>query len=259
MANTVKHGKDSRIFIGDYDFSGQGRSIDLTVFQADIADATVFTSPAKVKSPGAYSAKIDHKGIFTNAVSGWDNWLHSKLGSMSGQPISVLLGQPANGDVAYHGEIIASNVRVPVKIDDVIATEATYEIHRALARGYLLDWQSGVTGNNLSGIASTNVQVGAAGANDMLQYTFHVLSVTGDSAGGYTIQVMHSSGDSVYADLTDAKHYIPATANSGYVGSSIVRQVGSTEAWLKIRTVRDNLTDGNASFVVVASKIHKSE
>lgn len=255
MANAVKHGKGSKVFIGAYDFTGQGRSIDLTVFEADMADATVFTSAARVKSPGSYRARVDHKGIYTNVVSGWDNWLVSKLGSMSGQPLSVLLGQPSEGDIAYHGEILTSNVKVPVKVDDVIATEATYEIHKALARGTILANRTSNIAGAITNWSAVGYQLGPIAAGEVLQVTIHAYSKS--NSGTYTVRVEQSSGDSVYSAITGGS--VVVATESGEVGSAVLRVAGPIDDYIRAGGVAENLHASRCDCIVVASKIHGSE
>jgi len=255
MADVVKHGKGTRILIGAHDFSGLGRSIDLTPVNTDMADATTFSSVAKVKSAGSYKGKVDHKGIYSNVVSGWDNWLVSKLGSMSGQPISILPGITSNGDVAYHGEIKSSKVSVPVSINDVIAVEASYEIHKALARGKLMADATVLVGQDISGIASSKINLGECTANDQIMVTMHITEHA--YSGTYQIYLMQGSGDSIYTRGGVSGVQVITGANSGNIASAVFRHIGSCADYLRIGTAQSYSAE--AKYTVVASKIHKSE
>ena len=240
------HGKGSKIFIGGYDFSGQGRSLDLTVAETDIVDATTFASTAKAKASGAIKATIDHKGIFTNAQSGWDHWLHDRLADMSGQPITIIPGVPTEGNMVYNGEIKASKVKVPVKIGDIVGVEAAYEMQGQLGQGkviaYEIDTEQGAK-------VSSGYQISGVGKNDMWRVTWHV--VAGTIGNWYQLDLQEStSGDisSYYANVSGSTSQVVG------VDSKVVTFPGSRGAWVRVVTTQATST---AKYVVAVSKVYK--
>ncbi len=241
-----KHGKGTKVFVGAYDFSGQGRSIDLDVVDQEIKDATTFSSTtSKTKVQGRINSSIDHKGVFTNDTSGWDGWFMDKIADMSGQPISVIPGQAAEGDVAYNGEIMETTQRIPVKIDDLVAIEAKYQCQKQLGQGVAVGYQTTARGTYVG----SGYSVGAAGTDDQWLVSYHVTEV--NNAGTITLKLQECASDTSgsYADVSGT------TLSITGITSKIVRFPGARLAY--VRAVVTPTATETIKYAMVVSKIPK--
>lgn len=242
-----KHGKGTKVFVGAYDFSGQGRSLELDVVDQEIKDSTTFSSiTSKSKVAGRINSSIDHKGVFTNDTSGWDGWIMDKIANMSGQPISVIPGQAAEGDMAYNGEIMTTTQRIPVKIDDLVAIEAKYQCQQQLGQGVAVAYQIATARGTYVG---SGYNVGAAGADDQWLASYHVIEV--NNAGTITLKLQECATDTSgsYADVSGT------TLSIAGITSKIVRFPGARSAW--VRAVATPSATETIKYAVVVSKIPK--
>ena len=244
----MQHGKGTRVLIGAYDFSGQGRSLELDVSTRDMATAISFADTAEKFVPGAIKSKIDHKGVFNDAVSGWSNWMHGRLGAMSGQPITVIPSEPVEGEMAFNMEIQASSVKVPISIGSVVAVEATYEGNRMMGQGLALAYEVAAAKGAYVG---SGYQIAAVGKDDALQVAWHVIEENG--AGTVTIKLQESV-DNVSGNYTDISG---ATFAITGVDSKIGRFPGSRSAFIRTQVTVAGGTP-TAKYVVSAAKVPKN-
>ncbi len=245
----VVHGKGSKVFIANYDFSGQGRSLrpGITV---DTPNASTFDSALSGGHEfveGQYKGTIAHKGVFTDAVSGLDQWLYSKLGSLSGQPISIVPGQVGEGAIAFNAEIAQSSVKIAVPVDDIVAIDATYEVKGPLGlNGKLIGLQTTTARGTFVG---SGHYVGYIGSNEMWLASMHVISYAG--TGAFNIWLEHVSGEVSANYAAIAATRISATN----ITSKIVRVSGALNDYARVHTTVDSGATGK--YCVVVSKMNR--
>jgi hypothetical protein len=195
----VTYGLGSKIYIAQYDVSGEGRSIDINS-EADIADATVITSAAREHVSGAVKYSVDHAGIFSASATSWEKWLYDNLAGAAGKGITIIPGTPVEyTGTCYNGTIKEASMKVPIKVDDLIGVNASYQIADSLSRASLVAYQTTAVG----AYTGTVVDLGAAAsATQMWILCIHIYEVTGVGTS-YTVHVEESvtSGGS-YADVT---------------------------------------------------------
>jgi hypothetical protein len=246
---TVKHGKKTRIFLAEFDFSGEGRSLDLNA-DVDQASADTFLSDAKEYVEGAVGFKIDHKGVFTDVDDNWDEWLETVRASATNKGISVMPANPSEGDVGYNGVVKQMSVKRPVKIDDIVGIEASYQIDGPMGRGIAVGLQLTAKGSH----QGTGYNIGAAEATEMWLITIHVIEVNLNGGSGYTVKLQESSDDGdtdPYADVSGA-----TTGALSEKGSVVKTIDGAREAWVRVIGTPSGGAE-TAKFAVVVSKVSK--
>lgn len=196
----VAYGLGSRIYIAQYDVSGEGRSIDING-EADIADATVFTSAAREHVSGAVKYSIDHAGVFSASATSWEKWLYDNLADANGKGITIIPGIPVQyTGICYNGQIRTASMKVPVKVDDLIGLNASYQIAGGLSRGLVAAYQTTAIGAYTGSVVDLGA---AASATQMWVLCIHIYEFNLGAATSYTVKVQSSatSGGS-YGDVT---------------------------------------------------------
>ena len=221
----IKAGKGSRVFIAEFDFSGEGRSFDIAA-DVDLADSTVFTSAGKQFVAGQVKNAISHAGVWTNVDNNWDEWLNTNI--VAAKALSLLLGTPTVGDVCYNGEIKEARVGRPIRVDDICAINAEYTIDGPLGRANLLEYEIAAAVGAQTGVGQN---IGVASATQMWLYCIHVVEFNG--AGTYRIAIQESSDDGA------ADAYVTANTFDCSAVSSVVWPVaGAREAWARVVTLQ---------------------
>jgi hypothetical protein len=248
-------GKGSKIFIDKYDFSAEGRSIDVSVDQ-DTVDATTFSSEAKEYVAGAVQAKVAYKGVWNKDHSaGLDAFLTSNLAVVN-KGITVVPAAPAGGGVAYHGEILATSKPISIPYGDLITLGANFTINGMMGRGNILTYNGTATGAQIGtgrdlGTATSGTSGYCTTTTQDLLCTMHLWEWNG--SGTYTITLQEASANTSadYAAVTSGVMSV-----SGGVTSYFYRIPGSRKSWL--RTV-STVQSGNATckWIAVASPVDR--
>ena len=245
---TIKHGKGSRVFIAEFDFSGEGRSFEISA-ETDMAESTVFTSTAKEFVAGQTKNAVSHAGIWTNVDDNWDEWLKTNIFPALTKAISLLPGTPAVGDICYNGEIKEIRAGRPIRVDDICAINAEYIIDGPLGRANLLEYEIAAAVGAQTGIGQN---IGVASATQMWLICIHVVEYNG-GAGTYRIAIQESSDNGA----TDP-YSTPAGASKDFsnAGGSFVFTVnGAREAWARVVTTQEAGTP-TCKFLVTLAKVN---
>ncbi len=238
------HGKGSKIFLGAYDFSGQGLNAYLR-WAKDVAKTTAFGSVAHSYAEGSIKCTIGHRGLFDGVSTGWDKWLQDNMGSFAGEPITIIPGTPALGGVCFNGEILAAKIGRTIPIGDMVALDAEYDIDGWLGSGKVIEYeldaevgaQTGATQNMSADVLATEMYVA----------TIHCVSIS--NAGTYTIKVQHSpTGEAAWSDITGMS--LQCTT----VNSKVVAVAGSLYQYVRVVTLQ-NAGSPTCKFVVGLSKL----
>ncbi len=256
MATT---GKGTKVFIDKYDFSAQGRSVDISVDQ-NVVDATTFSGDAKSYVGGIIESKIDYKGVWDKTnTTGLDWFLTSNLAVVN-KAITVIPGVPAGGGVAYHGEIVATGKPISVPYGDLITLGASFNINGMIGRGTILSYNGTAVGAQIGtgrdlGVAVTVSGGGTSGycttAAQELLTTMHLWEFNGSGTVTITLQEASADTSASYAAITSA-----VMAVSGGVTSYYYRIPGARKSFVRaVATVQS----GNATckWVAVATPVDK--
>jgi hypothetical protein len=220
----VTHGLGSKIYVGKYDMSGEGRSIDITA-DVDLADATVFTSAAKEWIPGPSKYTIEHSGVFDITTAYHGQWLYDNLAGATGQGITIVPGTPTQySSVTYNGMVKEANHKIPVKVEDLVGINASYQVSGAMSRGLLVAYQTTAVG----AFSGTAVDLGAAAsATQMWVLCIHIYEFNINAATSYTVKIQSATtlggsygdvaGCTKTATAADSLYYAKAGALNQYV------------------------------------------
>ncbi len=224
-----KHGKGTRIYIAEFDVSGEARSIDIEAL-SEVRDASTFVPVSagwKDQVEGQQEYRISHAGLLSDQDDNWDEWLHSVLGS-NGEPLTVAPSSPAQGDRAYCGKLKEISIRRSARIDDLVAINGDYILDGPLGAGLLAGFQTTAqgsftgTGYDLDVIAS---------ATQMWLVCIHITEVNLNSGTNYIIKLQESSNDGggdAYADVATA------TLTATVPTSLFITVAGAREQWVRV-------------------------
>lgn len=239
------HGKGSKIFLAEYDVSGEGRSFDLKWDQDTVAKKT-FGLSAQEYSVGMLGASISHKGIFNLAENQWERWLYDTLGSFTGKGITAIPGVPALGGICYNGEVKEASSGRPVNISDIVAVDADYQINGMLGRAQIIEYEIDAAVGIQQG---DGVNIGAASASEMWIITMHLIEKQG--AGTFTIKLEESQDNGVTDTWAEVAGISLAATVTGSLCTTIA---GAREAWVRVVTTVAGGTP-TAKFMVAVSKV----
>jgi len=238
------HGKGSKIFLAEYDVSGESRSFE-PKWEKDTVKVGAFGDVAHRYLDGAVGASISHKGLFDLSALSWDRWLYDNLGSFSGKGITVIPGTPSLAGIAYNGEVLEASCARQIAINDIVAVDAEYKINGMLGRAKIIEYEMDAAVGAQTG---AGVNIGAASSAEMWLVTIHCVEFNG--SGTYTIKLQESSDDGssdAYADVTGAALTISA------IGSLVTTVAGAREAWARVVTTKS--IDATAKFIVSVAKV----
>jgi len=235
----ILHGKGSKIFLAEYDFSGSGRSADLSWTKA-ATRSDGYSDNWHEHIEGSIDSEVAVKAMFSNVAGSLDYFIHNTLGSFP--------GSPAVSGVAYNGEVKATSMGVPVSIEDVVLVEPTFKVTGPLGRGKVAEYEVATTVSPQTG---TGIDMGAAASTDeMWLVTYHILSCTGGTA---TIKLQESSDNGsvdTYEDVEGSSHdFTTAGSWCGTIN-------GAREQYVRVVFAPGAGTPW-AKFVVVVSKVNK--
>jgi hypothetical protein len=243
----ASHGKGSKLFVAGYDFSGEGRSIDINI-DVDTVDVSTFTSVAKNTAEGQLKAKNDDKDTYTKTTSGMSEWLFGSIGSQSGQPISVIPTSPVEGNVAYNAEIKGTTQKRPVSIEDMVGVDASFDTHGTVVRGQLVAYQQDTARGVFvcSGHPSNGLN-----SSDMRIVTVHVTEFNG--TGNITLNYQASDDDT---SANYATHSSGALTITGITSRILKLHGSSTNDWERMTTSAPN-SGATIKYVAVSGKTNK--
>jgi hypothetical protein len=252
MADT---GQGTKVFIDKYDFSAQGRSVDISVDQ-NVVDATTFSGDAKTFIGGVIEAKIDYKGVWNKSDSaGLDAWLTSNFNVIN-KGITVIPGAPAGGGVAYHGEILAVNKPSSIPYGELITMDAGFTINKMIGHGTILTYNGTATGAQIGtgrnlGTATSGTSGYCTTAGQDLLCSMHLWEWNGSGTYTVTLQEASANTSASYTAVTSGVMSV-----SGGVTSYFYRIPGSRKSWLRTVTT---VQSGNATckWVAVASPVDR--
>ena len=245
-------GKGTRIFAAEYDVSGEGRQIDLTVAEVDTVDSSTFTTAnAKGTVQGQYGASVAHKGVFTKDATNWDYWLHNTVGSFVDKGLTVVPGSYTVGATAYNGEIIEATANRTAQTTDLVSIDASYKCKGPLGRGKLIEYEQDAAVGAQNG---AEVDMGrATAATEAWLITMHCTEINDGSSYYIKLQESSDSGGSpdTYADVASGVLCVATVATS-----LCTVLAGARERYIRVVTTQEAGTP-TAKFAVAVSIIPK--
>ncbi|QDP60631.1 MAG: hypothetical protein Unbinned1469contig1000_10 [Prokaryotic dsDNA virus sp.] len=199
------HGKDTKIFLNETDFSTYFNSSDSTR-SVDIAESTTFGNSAKTYIVGNKDGTVSLTGFFDATA---DATLQPLLGGADCLLVIGVEGTDATDNVRFQNGNI-NNYGVSSPVGDIVATSIDFQSDKGLYDGKVLE--SATYTATASGTARDNTNStddGGAG--------FLIISAASGSSPTADIKITHSADDSTYADLVTFTQATGTTSEIKYV------------------------------------------
>jgi hypothetical protein len=218
------HGKNGRVYLNQYNLSGQSSNIEVGVELATV-DASNFETGWQTPLigipgwTGRLNAFYDDTGTHSDAV------FQEAIGASGG----VLSMYPAGVTVGYRGYATygewETSYPVTIPVADAVTAQVAFRGNGALDKVICLAACAPTTSGSFTHAA---VNYGASGASQVLNGYLHVMSV---GASPVNVRVEHSPDNNTWATLLSFTQATAATYSQGTVTGSVaqyVRAVGVT-------------------------------
>lgn len=184
-----KHGKDSKVYINQTNFSSYFNSVDVAR-TADVAESTTFGKDSKTYITGNKDGTFSVAGFFDATA---DATLQPLLGSSDMVFVLGVDGVDATDGCSFaKGNI--NNYGVSSAVGDIVATSLDIQADSGVYNGTVLE-NATVTATG-SGTARDNTLSTANGGG-----AFLIVETASGTAPTIDVKITHSADDSTYVDL----------------------------------------------------------
>lgn len=245
---TFVHGKNSKVYLDEFDMSAYLNSTDINHTQ-DTAETTAYGATSRAYIPSQASGTLSFGGLY-DAVTGAgssDKEFEAILGSTTTPLLTVAIDGGAIGNRAVIARANETSYTLSSPVADINSVTADFEcsadptnnVDFGVASGVQLTTGASIAHGSLGALAS--VDNGASSTNGGAA-VLHVPTNTVN--GNTTIKVQHSANDSVWADL------ISFTAvSSTAITSQISAVTGTVNRYLRV-TASTAGSSGAITFMV---------
>ena len=223
MATRI-HGKDTQLYIDQYDFSGVALNATVTS-NREVADVTAFADTDMTYVFGKMGGTIDITGLWSAASPAWDSFLFNDLGT-DGVNVSVWPEGAAAGKRGWAAECSGVSQPFTANTGDFITADVSYQAESALvyARSYIQQTTGTTPSDN-----SASYQDGAITASQIGVGFLQVFSAGGSSPTlDIKIQSDNGSGMSSPTDRITFTRATGATVERKTVAGAI------TDDWYRV-------------------------
>jgi len=184
-----KHGKDTKVFVNNTDFSTFFNNVD-TTRTADVAESTTFGNNAKTYISGNKDGTLSISGFFDATA---DATLQPLLGGAD-MIITVGIDGLDATDGCSFGQGNITNYGVSSSVGDIVATAIDIQADTGLYNGTVLE-NSTVTTTTTGTARDNTISTANGGAGFLI--------VSAKSGGSPTLdaKIQHSADNTTYADL----------------------------------------------------------
>jgi hypothetical protein len=247
MMPTFLHGKDSKVYLDEFDLSAYFNSADLSLGR-DTAETTAYGATSKAYIAGLVDGTVSLSGMWSADTDGTDEELQAILGATTTPVLTVALSAGTIGNRAVMAQAHETTYSVSSPIADIVtisadfqaSTDATSNLTYALSTGVQLTTGASVAFGSLGDLASVNNSASSANGGMGL---LHV-PTNSVAAGATTIKVQHSADDSSWADLITFSSVGASTVTSEMSAIS-----GTVNQYLRA-TASTAGTSGSITFMV---------
>tara|TARA_R100001460_G_scaffold107800_1_gene157148 strand:+ start:2267 stop:2977 length:711 start_codon:yes stop_codon:yes gene_type:complete len=197
-----KHGKDTKVFINNTEFSSYFNSVDSTQ-TADVAESTTFGNLAKTYISGNKDGTMTITGFFDATA---DDTLQPLLGGAD-MIISVGIDGLDATDSCIFGQGNINNYGVSSPVGDIVATSLDIQADSGIYSGTVLE-NSTVT-TTTTGTARDNTLSTANGGAGFL-----IVTAKSGTSPTLDAKIQHSADNTTYVDLVT---FTQATAETSEV------------------------------------------
>lgn len=247
---TFIHGKNTAVYIDEFDLSSYFTSNDIAIDNA-VSTTTSYGATDDTFITGIRSGTLTLSGMWSADTDGSDEELQALLGNAAEPIITVREGAAAIGSKAVIAQANETNYAISSPVADVTTITADFQctttgitnLTFALAGGVQLTAGASIAHGSLGALSS--VDNAASSANGGAA-TLHVPTNTVN--GNTTIKVQHSTNDSSWADL------ISFTAVGSAAKTSEIKAVsGTVNRYLRV-TASTAGSSGSITFMVAAAR-----
>lgn len=217
-------GKDTRVYIDEFNFTGRTNQWKLNISN-NLVPVTCFGDSAPEYVEGLYGGTVDLNGFFDPADDNYDEQMFSILSSAS--DVNLGLSLTSTAAVGHKMYVMRARVSSEPRVMDVtgaILLNATFDILGGVARADILGNQA-MTGGVVAG---SNKNLGVTAAGDEFIAVVKILAVSG--SGNFVIAVQESSDDGA----GDAYSTILTSSTHTAIGSEVLSTTSATEAWKRL-------------------------
>ena len=247
---TFIHGKNTAVYIDEFDLSSYFTSNDIAIDNA-VSTTTSYGATDDTFITGIRSGTLTLSGMWSADTDGSDEELQALLGNAAEPIITVREGAAAIGSKAVIAQANETNYAISSPVADVTTITADFQctttgitnLTFALAGGVQLTAGASIAHGSLGALSSVD---NAAASTSGGAATLHVPTNTVN--GNTTIKVQHSTNDSSWADL------ISFTAVGSAATTSEIKAVsGTVNRYLRV-TASTAGSSGSITFMVAAAR-----
>lgn len=202
---TFVHGKNSKVYLDEFDMSAYLNSTDINHTQ-DTAETTAYGATARAYIPSQASGTLSFGGLY-DAVTGAgssDKEFEAILGSTTHPVLTVAIDGGTIGNRAVIARANETSYTISSPVADINSVTADFEcsadpannVDFGVASGVQLTTGASIAHGSLGNLASVDNSASSANGGAAV---LHVPTNTVD--GDTTIKVQHSADDAVWVDL----------------------------------------------------------
>lgn len=245
---TFVHGKNSKVYLDEFDMSAYLNSTDVNHTQ-DTAETTAYGATARAYIPSQASGTLSFGGLY-DAVTGAgssDKEFEAILGSTTHPVLTVAIDGGTIGNRAVIARANETSYTLSSPVADINSVTADFEcsadpannVDFGVASGVQLTTGASIAHGSLGALASVDNSASSANGGAAV---LHVPTNTVD--GDTTIKVQHSANDATWADL------ISFTAvGASTITSQISAVTGTVNRYLRV-TASTAGSSGAITFMV---------
>jgi len=245
---TFVHGKNSKVYLDEFDMSAYLNSTDVNHTQ-DTAETTAYGATARAYIPSQASGTLSFGGLY-DAVTGAgssDKEFEAILGSTTHPVLTVAIDGGTIGNRAVIARANETSYTISSPVADINSVTADFEcsadpannVDFGVASGVQLTTGASIAHGSLGALASVDNSASSANGGAAV---LHVPTNTVD--GDTTIKVQHSADDAAWADL------ISFTAvGASTITSQISAVTGTVNRYLRV-TASTAGSSGAITFMV---------
>ena len=231
MALAAIHGKNTKVYIDEFDLSSYFNQFDVSTNQ-EVAETTGFQSSSKTYILGLADATLSGSGMWSADADGSDEELSALLGNLTTPILTIPIGAGTIGNRAWLAKAHELSYQIGSPVVDITSVGVDFQcssdgvanVTHAAASGVQLTTGASIAFGSLGALATVdNAAATAAGGIGVLH------APTNTAAGGTTTwKIEHSVDDAVWADLLTFTALAASTA-----GSQLVAVAGTVRRYIR--------------------------
>jgi hypothetical protein len=188
-----KHGKNTKVLIGNYDLS-QFLNEASVMQSVETGETTTYGKDAKTYITGLADGTISMGGMFDGQAGATDAVLSGYLGDSNGVVITIAPEGLAHGARLKSAQTVSTSYEISSPVADVVSVSAEAQVSGGVSAGISL--------RDLTSATTTGVGTALDNSASTANGGVGILHVTANSHNaGATFKVQHSADNSTWADL----------------------------------------------------------